>query len=396
MLFPWPKCIERLLEEPDYETCETRRWMAKFHWSVCGPFRVQRRTSLVPSPTRPQGVRKNLVWDLRLRRTPKKTRPSNWRYRDLDRCIACLTAGLWVYILKVRFIVYSLLQEVMHCTNWISQARTFFAQTVWLACTDLEGFWPFFFFLRVCVCVCVCVWYLVSQATPFAERGLAATTQGTLLSNIAIRCWYQVSAVGATWWLQRDQTLPLSVKVVACETIWYHPELFVNVSSFTYLISALQFWRCQSMGSILFWVFLLPIKLFVVIKGDHNIIETSNMTLSKCLSFFCRGYQNSQWYGDSRSVPRVAPRTHSVKIKWSSWHGDTRTRASCSQSRDPRSKGWTHTLTNSGKWNRENINYLENGSLYSMCSDSGSSLECGTTTISPYFLHPQITSSGNN
>ena len=151
MLFPWPKCIERLLEEPDYETCETRRWMAKFHWSVCGPFRVQRRTSLVPSPTRPQGVRKNLVCDLRLRRTPsKKTRPSNWRYRDLDRCIACLTAGLWVYILKVRFIVYSLLQEVMHCTNWISQARTFFAQTVWLACTDLEGFWPFFF---ACVCV---------------------------------------------------------------------------------------------------------------------------------------------------------------------------------------------------------------------------------------------------
>ena len=120
------------------------------------------------------------------------------------------------------------------------------------------------------------------------------------------------------------------------------------------------------------------------------------MTLSKCLSFFCRGYQNSQWYGDSRSVPRVAPRADSVKIKWSSWHGDTRTRASCSQSRDPRNKGWTHTLTNSGKWNRENINCLENGSLYSMCSDSGGSLGCGTTTISPYFLHPQITCSGNN
>lgn len=154
MLFPWPKCIEKLLEESDYETCETRRYsagMAKFHWSVCGPFRVQRRTSLVPSPTRPQGVRKNLVWD-RFEASPdapKKKRPSNWRYRHLDRCSACLTAGLWVYILKVRFIVYSLLQEVMHCTNWMSQARTFFAQTVWLACTDLEGFWPFF-----CACVC--------------------------------------------------------------------------------------------------------------------------------------------------------------------------------------------------------------------------------------------------
>ena len=31
-----------------------------------------------------------------------------------------------------------------------------------------------------------------------------------------------------------------------------------------------------------------------------------------------------------------------------------------------------------------------------MCSDSGGSLGCGTTTISPYLLHPQITSSGNN
>ena len=29
---------------------------------------------------------------------------------------------------------------------------------------------------------------------------------------------HQVSAVGTTQWLQRDQTLPLSVKGVACET----------------------------------------------------------------------------------------------------------------------------------------------------------------------------------
>ena len=29
---------------------------------------------------------------------------------------------------------------------------------------------------------------------------------------------HQVSAVATTWWLQYDQTLPLAVKGVACET----------------------------------------------------------------------------------------------------------------------------------------------------------------------------------
>jgi len=29
---------------------------------------------------------------------------------------------------------------------------------------------------------------------------------------------HQVSAVAATWWMQRDQTLPLSAKGVACKT----------------------------------------------------------------------------------------------------------------------------------------------------------------------------------
>jgi len=33
---------------------------------------------------------------------------------------------------------------------------------------------------------------------------------------------HQVSVVGTTQWLQRDQTLPLSAKGVACETIAVH------------------------------------------------------------------------------------------------------------------------------------------------------------------------------
>ena len=105
-------------------------------------------------------------------RTPsKKTCPSNWRCRHLDRCIACLTAGLWVYILKVRFIVYSLLQEVMHCTNWMSGPSPDILCTNGVARMHRSrGLLAFFF-------ACVCVWYLVSLATPFPERGLPATTE---------------------------------------------------------------------------------------------------------------------------------------------------------------------------------------------------------------------------
>ena len=225
---------------------------AKFHWSVCGPFRVQRRTSLVPSPMRPQGVRKNLVWDWGFvtDALTKKTCPSNWRCRHLDRCIACLTAGLWVYILKVRFIVYSLLQEVMHCTNWMSGPSPDILCTNGVHGSHAQISRAFGLFFA-----CVCVWYLVSLATPFPERGLPATTELSprnaiiehsnkiLISSFCRRGNLMVAA----W-----PDLPLSAKVVAWETIWYHPELFVNMSSFTYLISALQFWRCQSMGSILY------------------------------------------------------------------------------------------------------------------------------------------------
>ena len=194
MLFPWPKCIERLLEEPDYETwrryivsqatpfakgvaCETRRYSAgmgaaKFHWSVCSPFRVQRRTSLVPSPMRPQGVRKNLVWDWGFvtdalkENVPKQLEvQASWPlHRLFDSRIVSLYIKGQVYSL-----FFAAGSHALHKLNVRAKPGHSLHKRCGSHAQISRAFGLFF--------ACVCVWYLVSLATPFPERGLPATTE---------------------------------------------------------------------------------------------------------------------------------------------------------------------------------------------------------------------------